>query len=119
MKWSKPKAEDFWNGLIDHVHLIMCGYVMKRVTCSDVLNTDDSSPVVVQLKAKDNSESHAICLFQGCIYDSASRFVLDKHKTALDWCCEPYGFQCHLRVYRLTKKEMEEPKQMKKKRRRA
>jgi hypothetical protein len=85
---------------------------MKRV---DLLQDDDSMPMVVQLKALDGSESHAICIFDDCIFDSASRFVLKKNIHALDWCCSPYGFHKTLRVYQL-KMWKPEPDQHKKKR---
>jgi hypothetical protein len=82
----------------------LCDYELKKFTCIDILKADDTFPVVVQLRAGDKSETHAICIFDGCIFDSASRFVLYKNQEALDWCCGTYGFECHLRLYRLEPK---------------
>jgi hypothetical protein len=62
----------------------------------------------VQLRAGDKSETHAVCVFDGCIYDSDSRFALIKNKQALNWCCGEYGFETDLRLYWLKKKEDKE-----------
>ncbi len=73
--------------------------------CPDILKMEDSSPVVVQLRSGDKSETHAICIYKGRIYDSASRFVLTKNKEALNWCCGTFGFEAHMRLYRLELQE--------------
>jgi hypothetical protein len=67
----------------------------------DILKMDDSLPVVVQLRGGDKSEGHSVCIYDGSIYDSASRFVLVKSRETLNWCCGDYGFEAHLRLYRL------------------
>jgi hypothetical protein len=84
-----------------HVNKTLLGYALNTFTCSDVLKSEDCFPMVIQLRSKDQSESHAICIYKGCIYDSASRFVLVKGRETLDWCCGQYGFERHLRIYRL------------------
>ncbi len=99
-------VKDFWMLFVRHVNDTLREYNLKRFTCIDILRADDATPMVVQLRSKDKSESHAICIFQGCVYDSASRFVLKKDVESLHWCCNTYGFECHLRVYRLEKKEV-------------
>jgi hypothetical protein len=101
---------DFWMLFVRHVNGTLRKHTLKRYTCIDILKTDDTSPMVVQLRSKDKSESHAVCIFQGCIYDSASRFVLKKNEDVLNWCCNTYGFECHLRVYRLEEKVVQPAK---------
>jgi hypothetical protein len=115
LKFTSVKAEMFWGNFIKHVHSSLNEYRMHRMKRVDLLQDDDSMPMVVQLKALDGSESHAICIFDDCIFDSASRFVLKKNIHALDWCCSPYGFHKTLRVYQL-KMWKPEPDQHKKKR---
>jgi hypothetical protein len=81
---------------------------LEKVNCSDVLKMDNSSPVVVQLPAGDKLETHAICIFNGRIYDSASCYVLLKTEAALNWCCGAFGFEAHMCFYRLEKRESKE-----------
>ena len=56
-------------------------------------------PVVLQLKGRDGSATHSVTVFQGNIYDSASRHVLHKNEETLHWCCGDYGFAETLRAY--------------------
>ena len=84
------------------------GYQLTKFKGQNILEVDDSCPVVAQLRAGDKSKTRAICVFDGCIYDSASRFVLIKNIEALNWCCGEYGFDAHLRLYRLVRKERKE-----------
>ena len=109
LQFVKPDAKSFWNMFVKHIQGSLPGYRVPRRNCHDILTLDDSSPFVAQLRAKDNSESHAICIFQGCIFDSASRFVLKKNQDALEWCCGVYGFDRHLRIYQLEKILLKKP----------
>jgi hypothetical protein len=93
---------------VTHVNRVLKNYVLKKYVCYDILNMDDGSPVVVQLWSGDKSETHSITIFQGRIYDSASRFVLSKAKEGLNWCCGSFGFETHLRLYRLEYQERKE-----------
>jgi hypothetical protein len=95
----------FWFHFVTHVNRVLKNYVLKKYVRDDILRMDDASPVVVQLWSGDKSETHSISIFQGCIYDSASRSVLSKTKEALDWCCGSFGFETHLRLYRLEYQE--------------
>lgn len=83
------------------------GYEMRKLKIKekDTLLIPDSYPVVVQLQSKDGSQSHAVCLYKGRIYDSASRYVLIKNEAALNWCCGAYPFARHLKLYHLVPKE--------------
>jgi hypothetical protein len=40
-------------------------------------------------------------VYDGSIYDSASRFVLVESRETFNWCCGDYGFEAHVRLYRL------------------
>ena len=106
---------EFWFHFVTHVNRVLKNYVLKKYVCDDILRMDDSSPVVVQLRSGDKSETHSISIFQGRIYDSASRFVLSKTKEALDWCCGSFGFETHLRLYRLEYQERKDKPPKKKK----
>ena len=66
------------------------------------LNMDDSMPLLLQLKGNDGSETHAVTVYGNKIYDSASRYVLEKTQASLDWCCGEYGYNRALRTYVLT-----------------
>jgi hypothetical protein len=77
------------------------GYLLRKLNCQDILNMADSLPVVVQLRGGDKSESHSVCIYNGSIFDSASRFVLVKSWETLNWCCGDYEFEAHVRFYRL------------------
>ncbi len=100
-----PPLKEFWFSFVKHVHLALQEYLLKRFQCPDILKMDDSSPVVIQLRSGDKSETHAICIYKNRIYDSASRYVLSKTKEALNWCCGTFGFDAHLRLYRLELQE--------------
>jgi hypothetical protein len=63
-------------------------------------------PILVQLRGKDGSETHAITVYKNNIYDGASRYVLTKTKEALDWCCGKYGFDRILQTYVLKIKDV-------------
>jgi hypothetical protein len=106
---SLPSVDSFWYNFVKKVNgSLRDGYQLTKFKCQNILEVDDSCPVVAQLRAGDKSETRAICVFDGCIYDSASRFVLIKNREALDWCCGEYGFDAHLRLYRLKRKERKE-----------
>jgi hypothetical protein len=94
---------DLWFKFVQHVIQAMRDrYHIRRVTKpKDILRMDRSFPLVVQLKSTNNSESHAICIFNDCIYDSASQYVLSKSLATLNWCCGAYDYARHLRIYRL------------------
>jgi hypothetical protein len=95
--------DSFWFHFVQHVNGVMheYGYLLRKLKCQDVLEMDGSLPVVVQLRGGDKSESHSVCIYDGSIYDSASRFVLVKSRETLNWCCSDYGFEAHVRLYRL------------------
>jgi hypothetical protein len=98
----------FWFHFVTHVNRVLKNYVLKKYVCDDILNMDDVSPVVVQLRSGDKSKTHSISILQGHIYDLASHFVLSKTKEALDLCCGSFGSETHLRLYRLEYQEREE-----------
>ena len=117
-----PTITKFWEDFSKHVNQVMTEYLLKKVECNNVLTMDDSCPVVVQQLSGDKSESHAICIYKGCIYDSASQFVLEKTVAALNWSCGAYGFEDHLRLYWFTPKDVDPTshnKEKKKRKRRA
>ena len=117
LKEPIPIPKHFWMEFNKTVNNLLIGYELRRLKCGDILCMDDSLPVVVQLRATEKSESHAVCIYRDCIFDSASRYVLEKSSTALNWCCSPSKFECHLRLYRLQQKEISVKKQKKKRRR--
>ena len=88
---------------VQHVNRVMRdGYLLRRLRePTDLLQVDDLNPLVVHLKATDNSPNHAICIFNGRVYDSASRYVLTKTMETLNWCCGDYEFAQHLGIYTL------------------
>jgi hypothetical protein len=98
-----PLKVDCWHLFVEHVNATVPGYQLCKFQCENVLLWDDSLPIVVQVCSNDMSESHAVCFYQGCIYDSASRFVLVKSADALSWCSGVYGFKHHVRLYQLQK----------------
>jgi hypothetical protein len=106
-----------WNSFVRHVNATVPKHCLAKISCLDVLLWDDSYPLVVQIRSNDMSESHAVCIYQGCIFDSASRFILIKSKEALTWCSGTYGFKCHLHLYQLQKTNVMLPNEMQKKKR--
>jgi hypothetical protein len=98
-----PTMDSFWFHFVQHVNGVMheYGYLLRKLKCQDVLQMDDALPVVVQLRGGDKSESHSVCIYDGSIYDLASQFVLVKSRETLNWCCGDYGFEDHVRLYRL------------------
>jgi hypothetical protein len=66
---------------------------------------EDYFPVVVQLQSGNKSETHAICIYKGQIYDLASQFVLTKTQEALNSSCGTFGFKAHMHLYRLELQE--------------
>jgi hypothetical protein len=72
---------------------------MQRLKGVFTVDTDDSMPIVLQLKGKDGSETHAVTVYMGNIYDSASKYVLKKTNETLNWCCGPFGYDKTLRCY--------------------
>ena len=113
-----PRLTHFWEDFAKHVNQVMTAFLLLKFECNDVLTMDDSCPVVVQILAGDKSESHAICIYKGCIYDSASQFVLEKTNAALNWSSGAYGFENHLRLYRLTPKDVKATSHKKEKKKR-
>ncbi len=71
-------SNDLWNMFVQHVNRVMRdGYLLRRLRKSaNLLKVEDYNPLVAHLKATDNSQNHAICIFNGRIYDSASCYVL-------------------------------------------
>jgi len=118
LKDFAPSINEFWFRFVKQVNASLKNYVLVKTSCLDILKMDDSTPVVIQLRSKDKSETHSICIFDGCIYDSSSKFVLLKTNETLNWCCGAFGFERHLRLYRLMdqKKDMKEEPQKKKSR---
>jgi hypothetical protein len=74
-----PTMDSFWFHFVQHVNGVMHEY-----GCQDILKMDDLLPVVVQLRGGDKSESHSVCIYDGSIYDLASRFVLVKSRETLN-----------------------------------
>jgi hypothetical protein len=93
--WNYSSSIDyFWFHSVQHVNWVLRGYLLRKIKCQDILEMDDSCPVVVQLRGGDKSESHSICIYNGStIFDSASRFVLVKNRATLNWCCGVYGLK--------------------------
>jgi hypothetical protein len=52
---------------------------MQRFNGPLTIESDDSMPVVLQSRGNDGSETHAITVYEGSIYDLASKYIL--HKT--------------------------------------
>jgi hypothetical protein len=98
-----PTMDSFWFHFVQHDNGVMheYGYLLRKLKCQDILQMDDSLPVVVQLRGGDKSESHSVCIYDGSIYNSASQFVLVKSRETLNWCCGDFGFEAHVRLYRL------------------
>jgi hypothetical protein len=98
-----PTMDSFWFHFVQHVNGVMrgYGYLLRKLKCQDILEMDGSLPVVVQLRGTDKSECHSVCIYDGSIFDSASWFVLVKSRETLNWCCGDYGFEAHVRLYRL------------------
>ena len=111
-----PMNVNCWNSFVQHVQACVKGYRVRKIVCQNVLEWNDTFPLVVQIRSRDKSESHAICIYNGCIFDSASRFVLVKNFDSLTWCSGMHGFERHLWLYQLEKKEMTAGGQLKKKR---
>jgi hypothetical protein len=98
-----PTMDSFWFHFVQHVKGVMrnYGYLLRNLKCQDILKMDDLLPVVVQLRGGYKSESHSVCIYDGSVFDSASRFVLVKSRETLNWCCGDYGFEAHVHLYRL------------------
>jgi hypothetical protein len=103
-----PSPLFFWRDFQQHVSSVLKQYDLVTFQCKNVLDMDDSCPVVIQLRCGHKSESHAICIYKGCIYDSASQFVLKKNQAALNWSCGEGGFETHLRLYRLKHRDVKQ-----------
>jgi hypothetical protein len=73
--------------------LIQRGCVMQRLKEPFTLETNDQMPIVLLLTGNDGSSTHSITCYNGNIYDSASRYVLFKTATALNWCCGKFGYK--------------------------
>jgi hypothetical protein len=100
-----PNISELWFGWVKHIHSALKEYLLKRCKCPDILKMEDSSPVVIQLRSGNKSETHAICIYKGWIYDLASQFVIKKTEEALNWCCGTFGFKAHMRLYCLELQE--------------
>ena len=105
LQFEMPEAKLFWNKFVIHIQKTLPSYRVQRIKCNDILLLDDSSPFNAQPRHNDFSESHAICFFDDCIFDSASRYVLKKNRSSLEWCSGTFGSQSHLCMYQLQKKE--------------
>jgi hypothetical protein len=92
---------EYWSMSVAHVNLTIPTHSLRKFSCNNVLDWDDRSPIVVQLRSRNLSESHAITVYEGAIYDSSSKFILVKSKETLNWCSGEYGFDRHLRLYQL------------------
>lgn len=57
-----PTIDQFWLAFVKTVNHHLCEYELKKFNCIDILKADDTFPVVVQLRAGDKSETHAICI---------------------------------------------------------
>jgi hypothetical protein len=53
---------EFWFHFVKHVNRVLKKYVLKKYVCDDILRMDDASPVVVQLRSGDKSETHSVWL---------------------------------------------------------
>ena len=112
-----PLTVDCWQTFVTQVRKVVPYYSLRRFKCQNVLLADNTFPMVVQLRSRDMSESHSVCIYQNCIYDSASRYVLTKTKETLEWCCGTAGFHSHLRLYQFHQFGLKSPpSDMKKKR---
>jgi hypothetical protein len=98
-----------WSACIHHIQkklsAILGVVVLKKLESGFTLDADDSMPMILQLRGCDGSETHAITVYQGNIYDSASKFVLHKSLNTLNWCCGKYGFESVLKTYVLVVEE--------------
>jgi hypothetical protein len=99
--------EELWQKFVMHVHFVLRGnYWTKRLkTTSATLDIDNLYPLVVHLRATDNSQNHVVCLYNGYIFDSANRYVLLKSLDSWNWCGRAYPFSRHLQIYQLIPKE--------------
>jgi hypothetical protein len=97
------KHEWRWKAFFDRVCKVLSPHLgrvsLQKVKEKFTLSADDRMPVVLQLKGRDGSATHSVTVFQGNIYDSASRHVLHKNEETLHWCCGDYGFAETLRAY--------------------
>jgi hypothetical protein len=91
----------YWSMFVAHVNQSIPKHCLRKFSCANVLDWDDRTPIVVQLRSRNLSESHAITVYDGAIYDSSSRFILVKSQETLNWCSGEYGFDRHLRLYQL------------------
>jgi hypothetical protein len=66
---------------------------MQRLKEPFTLEMNDQMPIVLLLTGNDGSSTHSITCYKGSIYDSASRYVLFKTATALNWCCGKFGYK--------------------------
>ena len=76
---SHHTSLDRWTKFQDHAIKIICTkkkqvYFEHQRNRFD-LTTDDTMPIVLQLKGNDRSETHAVTVFRNQIYDSASQYV--------------------------------------------
>lgn len=55
-------VNDFWMKFVKKVNHVLLEYELKKYSCFDILQMDDAYPVVVQLRAADQSEGHAVCI---------------------------------------------------------
>jgi hypothetical protein len=100
-KWSPLKHNNLnrRKAFIDHVQETLGPMLagervwMSRLKETYTLQTNDDMPIVLLLTGRDGSATHSITCYQGHIYDSASRYVLKKSATTLNWCCGKYGYE--------------------------
>ena len=111
--WSPAwhASDDRWSKFQEHASRILSGsqrtvVFPKQPKVISILEMDDSMPILVQLRSRDGSETHAITIFKNNIYDGASRYVLSKTTESLHWCCGKYGFDRVLKTYTLKMNEV-------------
>jgi hypothetical protein len=51
LKDFSPSITKFWFHFVTHVNRVLKNYMLKKYVCDDILNMDDGSPVVVQLRS--------------------------------------------------------------------
>jgi hypothetical protein len=101
--YTPTLIQNLWHKFVMHVnHVLRDHYLLKRLkTAMAIMDIDDMYPLVVHLKGTNNSQNHAVCVYNGHIYNLASRYVLIKHINSLNWCCGTYPYECQLRIYQV------------------
>jgi hypothetical protein len=103
---SRERWTKFQEHAIKALHTPGKRFMFVKSKESFHMGMDDTMPIVIQLRGKDGSETHAITIFGGNIYDSSSRYILKKSMETLQWCCGVYGYDRTLRTYILRIEEV-------------